>query len=241
MNRFNKKTVAAISVAVIAGVGVYVIQQRRLGRANGEQRRVLAAREPSSSDNTADADGLKATEEQIKALRKEARALPRLRNEVTQLRQQKAEQGIEVGRGTAPAGDQTTRTPLPPGKYISKEQLAFAGYETPEASTQSATWALVSGNYEVRTNILGSNFTMDREQFEGQSRNMQWGLKGLQILARKIISDDHAELKVRMDLLGDKSISIWRLVRSGNEWKDEGPAGYDSDWEKTGTIQTFTP
>jgi hypothetical protein len=235
MNIFNKKAVAAISVAVIAGVGVYLIQQRRLVRVDAEQRRALAELEQSSSENTADAEALKATEQQIKALRKETRELPRLRNEVTQLRQQKTE------KATGTTGDQTLRAPLPPGKYISPEQLAFAGYETPEASAQSTTWSLISGDYEVYTNILGSNFTMNREQFEGQCGNLRWGLRGFQILARKTISDDHVELKVRRDLLGDKSISIYRLVRISNEWKDEGGAKYSADWEKTGTVESFTP
>jgi hypothetical protein len=236
MNIFNKKAVAAISVAVIAGLGVYLIQQRRLDRVDAEQRRALAEMEQSFPENMADAESLRATEQQIKALRKETRELPKLRNEVTRLRQQKTE------KATLTTGDQTLRAPLPPGKYISPEQLAFAGYETPEASEQSANWSLISGDYEVFTNTLGSNFTMNREQFEGQCGNLRWGLKGFQILARKTISDDHVELKVRRDLLGDKTIRINRLVRIGNEWKAEGGgAKYSADWEKTGTIETFTP
>ncbi|MDR3378009.1 MAG: sigma-70 family RNA polymerase sigma factor, partial [Verrucomicrobiae bacterium] len=111
----------------------------------------------------------------------------------------------EATKARAEVHKQTMSVAPRPGTYISMDQLAFVGYATPEAALESVTWAETCGTYEqanagISPEILTImahelNNKHGREQFEASKKQMAKVMKGLQIVARKALSDDKAELK----------------------------------------------
>lgn len=71
----------------------------------------------------------------------------------------------------------------------------------------------------------------------------------MQILSRKVIDDDHVELKARMDvdpIPGSKqkspTILVQPMLRVGGECKLGGSTrAFKDDWEQSGNIQPVMP
>lgn len=191
-----------------------------------------------------------AAKEDLARLQKDNAELLRLRNEVGQLRrerdaaQQRANQAAAppVGSGQSPAN---------PGRYISKDQLAFAGYATPEAALESQFWALATGNYEQAVASYSPelhehelNDPRSRERFEHDQSEKGTLLKGMQVVARKTLAEDRVELRVKIDidpaLAGGRGpvFIIQPAVRVGNDWKLGSARGYDDKWDPDGQAQS---
>jgi len=178
--------------------------------------------------------------------------LLRLRNEVGQLRQAAKQRASE--RAAPPAG--TGQAAANPGRYISKDQLAFADYATPEAALQSMAWAMVKGTFEQTVAALKSEEQPDelssgkeREEFETNRKIMEPFFKGLQIVARKTLAEDRVELKYKMDSdpIPNNNVEMPRVViqpfvKIGTEWKVGGSTrAYQDNWDQDGQIQPLTP
>jgi hypothetical protein len=117
--------------------------------------------------------------------------------------------------------------------YISKDQLAFVGYATPDAALESMTWAMMNGPMNRTLSALGPELlehelsnAKGREQFEAGRKTLAPLFKGMQILARKTLGEDRVELKVKMDadpLPESKAdmppFMIQPMVKVGHEWK----------------------
>jgi RNA polymerase sigma factor (sigma-70 family) len=168
----------------------------------------------------------------------------------------------EAAKARAEVHQQTMSVAPGPGTYISMDQLAFVGYATPEAALESVTWAETCGTYEqANAGISPEILTImahelsnkhGREQFEASKKQMAKVMKGLQIVARKVLSDDKVELKFKQDF----DPKMWKqitqapapeyllqpMVKIGDEWKLGGSTrSYTASWDTDGQIQTFTP
>ena len=72
-------------------------------------------------------------------------------------------------------------------------------------------------------------------------------LQGVQILARKDLSEDRVELKVKVDYdltreaeFHPSKISISTFVKSGNVWRiGDGDEDYQESWEQSGQVLTY--
>jgi hypothetical protein len=106
--------------------------------------------------------------------------------------------------------------------YVTREQLEFAGYDTPENSFQSLNWAAMSGDY---TNWLAALAPAARQEELADTNNLERfrrsnnGISGWQILASKPVGSDRVELEVEVDSQNSAAVFIYPMVAIGNEWK----------------------
>lgn len=137
--------------------------------------------------------------------------------------------------------------PVPPGRLITREQLAFAGYATPEAAEQTMMWALISANWSAVTNSLTPSaqkeFEDPQEQinFTSNIHSESSRFEGMQILARKDVADDKTELKISIRDRAKKDVQIQQMVRIGGEWKRGQSVAYAPEWDRAPGIKTYTP
>jgi hypothetical protein len=145
-----------------------------------------------------------------------------------------------------------------PGSYILKDQLVYAGYATPEAAVETSLWTVVKGTYEQAIEVMSPKMLAEelknpkgREDFEEGKTKVATSLKGIQIVAKKVLADDKVELKIRVDqdpvAMSKLNMSLppdWvtPMVRIGDAWKVDGQdQPYQAAWDQEGRIQSFTP
>lgn len=145
-----------------------------------------------------------------------------------------------------------------PGQYLSVNEFAFAGYATPEAALETLHWAMVKGTLEQANDTLAPDMRpksvtqSDRDHFETMRARLAPGVKGFQIVAKKILARDKVELKTRDDynLEAMKKLAaplppeymIQPMVKINGEWKLGGSTReWTPNWDTTGQIQTYTP
>jgi hypothetical protein len=133
------------------------------------------------------------------------------------------------------------------GQYLRKAQLTNAGDATPEAAMESALWAMANGDYNAFLTLLTPQMQKemnrtfgDAEKFAAETQKEMAAFKGMQILARKTLSDDKVELKFHIDILNTAGISISAnndrtqlMVKSGDAWKiGGGTKSYRPGWDQ---------
>ncbi|HEX5399278.1 MAG TPA: hypothetical protein VFY06_09540 [Verrucomicrobiae bacterium] len=141
--------------------------------------------------------------------------------------------------------------PHAPGTLILKDQLVFAGYNTPEATLESAFWAIVNGNYdaaiasapkESATQVYGRNPAQFKKQW--QSGEFQ-DIASLQIIARKNLSADRVELEFQMLSASQtdeqSEPGIFTMIKVGSEWKFDFRTVHDppANWDSGGDVVVF--
>jgi len=252
MNWINAKAISAIiAAALAAGTGTYLAEKREVRRLTGENQSLIAQREELTNERDSHLSAAKADKDELERLRRNQAELLRLRGEVGVLRNELAAQKRQASQQLA-----TTRNSAQPtgnaGAYLSKEQLAFVGYATPEAALQSLTWVCINGAFEdFKAAVIPQqperiDEPKDREKFE-EERKAKWAaLQGTQLVAKKLLADDKVELKVRLDVaLPDQQSAkpifvVQPMTKVGDEWKASGSGmKYQEDWERAGLIQTF--
>ena len=88
-----------------------------------------------------------------------------------------------------------------------------------------------------------------RKDFETDSSRtgLAQRLKGVQVLARKTLSEDKIHLKVLQEFDADpdsppRQVTVLPMVRVGNSWKLGGSTRGGEHWEmESGEVQTFVP
>ena len=121
------------------------------------------------------------------------------------------------------------QTPHVPGTLILKDQLVFAGYDTPEAALESVFWAIVNGDYdaaiasapeESAVQVYGRNPVQFKNEW--QSGEFQ-DIASLQIIARKNLNAGRVELEFQTldtDQTDEESEpGIATFLKVGNKWK----------------------
>jgi hypothetical protein len=146
------------------------------------------------------------------------------------------------------------QTPQPPGTFIPKNQLVFAGYKTPEAAVESVFWAFANGDYDTVVESFPPNLQgqMKKEfgnpkRFKSEGKRGFSQLKGVEIMARKNLGSDKVELKFQMTGNGGvhgkdgTNLMIMPAVKIGMEWKFtvDGAHGYTTNWDNSGDVVTF--
>jgi hypothetical protein len=248
---FNLKVVATVlSAAILTGTGTYLFQQRQITRLQQENRRLVVEHARLAADQEAIMKSAQENRDQVQQSQKDLAELLRLRNQVGQMRrEQEAHKRQEEQRGAQ------ALSPAAPTEaaYISKDQLAFVGYGTPEAALQSLTWAMTKGTYDQALAGLSPQVQEEeskdptaRQNFEESQKKSAALLKGMQILARKTLSDEKVELKIRLDSDPDPNnpqatpgFLIQPMSKIGDEWKLGGSTHeYSSKWDEEGQIQS---
>jgi outer membrane murein-binding lipoprotein Lpp len=241
-----------LGVAALAGTGVYVPQQRQLQRVRAEYRTLAARQAGLMAERDGATQAAQAARSEVEGLQVDRAELKRLREETTQLRRERDALRLRVPQPTPPvaAGKPLAK----PEGYILREQLAFAGYATPEAALESTTWAMMKGTYDQALAGLESEEmkrevqdSVSREQFETQRDTLAAALKGMQIVARKTLDGDRVELKFKMDSdplpnnQGDQPpLVIQPMLKVGDDWKLGGSTRpFEPEWDNDGQIQSL--
>lgn len=252
MNWLNIKTIAAIVVAAVtAGTGTHFVQQHEATRLRDENQNLIAEREKLTNERNTFLSAEKANRDELVRLRKNQSELLRLRGEVGVLRNELALQKRQVSQQTALPQPMNTIN-HPPGSYIAKDQMTFAGYATPEAATESFVWTALHGTYEQFLETMSPEHSAEeskdpssREKFETFQSNDAPLFKGIQILAKKVVAEDRVELKIMyFEGKSEKSehCSIQPMGKIGSEWKRVGSTqGCEETWDKAGQVQKFVP
>jgi len=253
MNWINAKSVAAIAVAaLVAGTAGYLAQKQKTDQLQTQVDAALGQLEKAKADALAAQQTQAAREQELQTLRSASVELARARNEVAQLRQQRETAARVAAAPAPPAPKPAAPTAFPPGTYLNKEHLSFAGFATPEATIQSLCWAMVNG----QTNIVQRIIPADLPQGQDLAANLAAALQnavpyfqGMQVMAEKVLADDRMELMVKVDSQAPPAgmegnvpppFNVLPMVRVNNEWLLGGsPVDYSPDWAKTGQVKTF--
>jgi hypothetical protein len=146
---------------------------------------------------------------------------------------------------------QRPQNPPVPGSYITKNQLANVGYNTPEAALETRTWAMMSVNHDKAIESLAPERQAeikkdpnDRKKIESAWKRAAPLFKGMQIVAKKIIADDKVELKFVIEDTQKKNPGnkyfLQVVVKIGNEWKiGNTTRTYEASWDNNGNVVTF--
>ena len=131
------------------------------------------------------------------------------------------------------------------GRHMTQKQLAFAGFTTPEATFQTIVWAAVHGDAEKAFACFSPQMQADitnhgdRKKFNADIQRKGQQIQGLQVLARKTLSEDKVELRIKLDGIPTSNNGkqahdsfIQPMVKIGNEWKLNGSTRpYTPDWD----------
>ena len=255
VSMFSVKTfTAAVGAALLAGTGIYLVQQGQIDRLKAENQEIVLQRQQSAAAQEAASRAAQAAKEELARSGKDNAELLRLRNEVGQLRRER--DARQRAAQQAPLSASAGQPAADAGPHISKDQLAFAGYATPEAALRSVFWALANGKYEqamagVTPEVLQHDKLKDPqgwEQFRSGMNPAALPLKGMQIVAQKALAEGKVELEVRLDYdLGQSSnagtppcLMIERMVKVGNGWKvGSGSRQYDDTWNQDGRVEVL--
>jgi hypothetical protein len=133
------------------------------------------------------------------------------------------------------------------GHHLTKKQMTFAGYATPEAALQSIAWAAINGDGDKVFACFSPEMQADiskepngRAKFNADIKRHAQQLKSMQIMARKMLADDKAELKIKLDITSPAKngkpapgFRIQPMVKIGAEWKLCGSTrAYTPDWDE---------
>jgi hypothetical protein len=156
-------------------------------------------------------------------LREQTKDLPRLRNEITQLRARKGElDAARLDRAqlveTAQAGTRVSRE-TPPG-FVSKDRLGNAGFGTPESALQTFFWAMREGDSTMAIGALAT----ENDKRENLARlsvqkraDLMNSFSDFGVRGREVLSDNSVALQIGSSI-ATNTIRI-EIVREGGEWR----------------------
>lgn len=251
-----QKTAIGAALAVAIGAGTYEVRQASTLRTQNQllqQQQVLLADQIQQLQKARnDAPGkLAILNEEIAKSKTNFSELLRLRGEVGLLRRQLESLNLQASQQSTTQMKIRNRGAHAAGTYISKDQMVYAGYATPEAALETANWVLMKGTYEQVNEMLSPELLTDkgngpqgREQFETMRNELEALFKGMQIVAKKALTDDKVEIKFKMDVNspGQPDFLVQPMVKVGDEWKVGGNTrDFPADWETDGLIRSFIP
>jgi hypothetical protein len=225
-----------VTLAALGIAGTVIIkQQMRIESLKDSCRSLQARYQELSAANVSLLSVDAARKEELIGLRQQASEVLRLRNQLALSRQQLAAADAKNQNPRAEGPDQLAA-------YVTKEQMRFAGLDTPENAFQSLNWAAVTGDY---TNWLAALSPACQKQELANPKSLEDFRRrsidrtaGMQVLATKPIGSDRIELKVRLDTENAVSVLIFPMVAIGNEWRlGDDIHSYTQTWDSPGAAQ----
>ena len=227
-----------IMVAVLVGLGIVgticIIQQSQINDLKETRRRLIGENLELSSNYAAQVAMNEARDAELASLRNEATDIPALRIQLAQAQNQARAATFENN-----AASQTESVTA----YLRREQLKFAGFNSPEDAFQSLQWARINRDYTNWFAALGPEFQNEEladprsmEKFlEGAA---SYPFLGMQVLGQKAISHDKVELKVRLDAESGVVLFIYPMTATGNEWRlGDDIRSYSREWDLPSNAQ----
>jgi hypothetical protein len=223
-----KRVTLFCGLLAMLGTGAVLWQQHSLSNfRHGQENGFLSETATNWEDG--------ALQSEIITLREQTRDLPKLRNEVSQLRARRAELAAAHTENVRLLEVKTTGAALPrevPLGFTSKEQLKNAGYATPESAVETFFWAMREGNLALVMQALSPE-NGEREDYEGlppgkrqqeednfrtegKSRTMN-RFNDFKVTRQEQLSEDTVALHLRSSVA--TNTSRFQLKRFGTEWK----------------------
>src|SRR5882724_9652845 len=218
-----------VALAIIAALwGMQLEAHRRLREEVSSSRELLARLNKLEVDNlrlsnivaqanTPLADvqlaELAKLQDEVRALRKRTNDLERLQAEIGQLRSKLT----SMSSNTPPD--------VPAADIYPRESWAFAGYDTPEAALESATWAISQGNEAA---YLAGLAPALRGEMQGQLADGSFAdagpgelsdVTGYRIVDRQSISDTQKTLSIHTDGHDDEPPVTLNFVKTPDGWQ----------------------
>lgn len=191
--------------------------QRLLARLNQLEIDNLRLSNVVAQANTPLADAqlaeLAKLQDEVRALRKRTNDLQRLQAEIRQLRSK-----LSSMSSNAPPD-------VPAADIYPRDSWTFAGYDTPEAALESATWAISQGNEAA---YLASLAPALRGEMQGQLADGSFAdagpgelsdVTGYRIVDRASISDTQRILSIHTDGHDDEPPVILTFVKTPDGWQ----------------------
>lgn len=233
-----KLLIAVLMAALAAGLVVQTMRMARLNAGNDALRQQLAAAQaqveelasrpaPAATPSPSEAD-----RSELLRLRNQAAQLKQVTNELQKLRAQVQQlQAANQQLAAAPAASAVADPNAAAAATgpVPREAWSFAGYGTPEATLQSALFAMSQGDYQT---FLGSmtpeEATRMQRSFEGKSpeqiseegRREMARITSFQIMKREDLAADRVVLHVYGG--GEDRLQRVHLQKVGDEWKWAG-------------------
>lgn len=235
-----QKTLVTVSIATLAGVGIYEARQaaqlRNQAHALQEQLAPLAEQNRQLQLAHSEATNqFAALAIELAKAKTNNQDLLRLRNEVGQLRKQtnllaSAQPSRITNSGTATANAQSENAP---SDMVLRENYEFAGYATPPSAIKSLFWAATSADPQA---VLASMSPALKAQTEAEWANKSEAelrtelqkdnnsVSGYRVTDTLIVSDNEVVLSLYLE--GRDRTNKMRMVRVGDEWKVAGKPGH---------------
>jgi hypothetical protein len=203
-------------------------QQVAALQAQVDQLSNQAARPAAPAATDEDRSELLRLRNQAAQLKQVTNELQRLRTQVQQL--QAANQQIRTTPAAAPAPD--TNTAAAVTGPVPRESWAFAGYATPEATLQSAVFAMSQGDYQTfLASMSPEEAARMQKSFEGKTpeqiaeegRRDTANARSFQIMGKQELAPDRVVLNVFV--AGEDRMQRIVMQKIGEEWKWAGNAG----------------
>ena len=237
-----KALIAVLAVALVAGIAVQTMRISKLKAQNETLRQQVASLQAQADHLTSQASRPAApttTDEdrgELLRLRNQAAQLKQVTNELQRLRTQvqQLQAANQQARATpavpAPTGD--SNAALTATGTVPRESWAFAGYATPEATLQSALFAMSQGDYQTfLASMSPEEAARMQKSFEGKTpeqiaeegRRETANARSFQILAKQELAPDRVVLNVFV--AGEDRAQRIMMQKIGEEWKWAGNAG----------------
>ncbi|MFO1513220.1 MAG: sigma-70 family RNA polymerase sigma factor [Verrucomicrobiota bacterium] len=252
MNWINAKAVSAIvGAAIIAGTGTYLVQHKEINRLQDENQKLVAQQAALTADAQAAQTAAQSNQDELERLKKEASEAVRLRGQVAQLTRQR--NALKEQNEQLAAKYRMAPAPAPSAaNSFTKENMAFAGYATPEAALQSVIWATMSGQSTADqiAEALSPELLNNKEEyqvFEQNRKESQQVFKSVDMLAKKALNENKLEFKVALSVdLGPNApaqpptVMLVPMTKVGGQWKlASNPNEYKESWDTEGQVQTY--
>ena len=234
------KAFAIGAVVVVGGLSLWLLGTRdsltRLQQDNLALRERAARLDKLLSENQR-RSGAQVDPSELARLRKEHEELVQLRAQVERLQRELEEaaklRSLAATPPQQPPGNVAAGPPVVAGPWVMVAEAKDVGADTPEHLLQSWVWALCSGDTNRIQGLWdwpeGVSPALREEFLETVAEATENGpylpadesdMAGLRVLSSE--PQGNSDLNVQVDCLfndGSHSRSIYRIRRSGNEWK----------------------
>ena len=217
-----------LSVGLLAiALGLIIRNQVAIGKVTSENRNLATAKEEMNQlvQENKQIPEWRALSLEAEQIQQQNHDLPKLRSEIHLLRERAREFNLvraenERLRLLQNKPTTTNSAPVRSPDFIPRASFHDAGLGTPEATIQTAFWAMSHGNLERWSECLvegADRLQQDRDWQRKKAAEEMKSFTGFQIAGKKIISPTEVELQLQA-VVGGTTLPV-RLKLIDHEWK----------------------
>ena len=223
----------AAALVLLVMIGGAVTLQSAIKDARTEQQELSkAAADAGATAESKDGSLPAGANDEVLRLREANKDLPKLRNEVRQLRRQAEEMAkLSADNERLKNAPKQGVRQYPPD-FVRRVALVDKGLATPEATIQTFFWAMTQGNVSRMKDCMSAEEAaklpqQSDEKIGEEAAQAAKAIPGFRIAEKRDLSPDEVEMKIEVmpgvdgDIGADGTDQPIKLKRVGNEWKVE--------------------